>query len=108
MNFISRSGRWVWDTFNFDKDTVPIAIDRESERHVYCDPSVGTDYLIPAIAYTLVDEMEDHRKYMVIVIDDTDMSELASQLENELNVSRETVTRVDSLYYYQYYYYVYE
>ena len=70
--------------------------------------SFRENYLIPAIAYTLVDDMEDHRKYMVIVIDDTDMSELASQLENELNVSRETVTRVDSLYYYQYYYYVYE
>lgn len=108
MNFISRSGRWVWDTFNFDRDTVPIAIDRESERHVFCDPAPGTEFLIPSIAYTLIDEMADHRKYMVIVIDDTDMSELASQLENELNMSRETVTRVDSLYYYQYYYYVYE
>lgn len=108
MNFLSRIGLWVWDTFNFEKDTVPIAIDRESERRVYLDPSAGTAYLIPSVAYTVVEEHENYRKYMVIVIDDNDSSEIAEAMEQELHLTKLEVTRVDNLYYYQYYYYAYE
>lgn len=108
MNFLSRTGLWVWDTFNFEKDTVPISIDRESERHVYLDPVEGTVYLIPSIAYTLIEEHESYRKYMVIVIDNSDSSEIAEAMEQELRLTKLGVIRVDALYYFQYYYYAYE
>lgn len=106
MNFLFQTGLWVWDTFNFNRDTVPIAIDREAERRVYVDPAPGTAYLVPSIAYTIIEDHEDHRKYMVIVIDSSDDSDIASDMERELNLTKLGVTKVDDLYYYQYYYYV--
>ena len=107
LNIISRSGLWVWDTFNFREDTVPIAIDRESETHVYSEPEQGTEYLLPAIAYTLLSENDNGRRvYMVAVIDTAYPSECVNALKSELELTGEEVTTSGGIYYYTYTLYV--
>lgn len=106
INIISRSGNWIWDTFNFKKDTVPIAIDRESATHIYYEPAAGTEYKLPSIAYSLISDTNEQREYLVIVIDNDDSSELAADIEKELNLVLDRKVNVNNLYYYQYHYYV--
>lgn len=105
MNVLIKTGYWVWDTFNFEKDTVPIAIDREAERRTMLDPPQSTEYPVPSIAYTMLEEVGGRKKYMVIVIDNNDDSFYVSELKKSVKLVDITVTESGGLYYYQYYMY---
>lgn len=103
MDVFAKSGKWIWDTFNFREDTVPIAIDREAERHIYNEPASGTQYIIPAIAYSLLSESEDGlRKYMVIVADEANPSLYVTDLKSKLNLIGEEIIKSGDVYYYTY------
>lgn len=103
MDLFTRSGKWVWDTFNFVSDTIPIAIDREAERHVYNEPEQGTVYNLPAVAYSMLSESADGvRNYMVIVADTARPSEYVEALKTELDLRNEEVLQSEGVYYYTY------
>jgi len=103
MTVINRTGQWLWDPFNFRTDTVPIAIDRESQRHIYCEPEPGTQYVTPSIAYKLLsEEANGLRKYMIVVVDTANPSNIVADLKTQLNLTGEEVTRVENTYYYSY------
>ncbi len=103
MNVINKSGNWVWDTFNFTSDTVPIAIDRESQRHIYCEPESGTQYIKPAIAYKLInEEANGQRKYVLIVVDTSNPSSIVADLKSQLNLTGEEIIKSNDTYYYTY------
>jgi len=107
MNVFTMSGKWVWDTFNFCIDTVPIAIDREAQKHIYCEPEPGTQYIKPSIAYKLLSENEDgRRKYMLIVVDTDNPSAVAQYLKTQLDLRGEEITRSGDTYYYSYTLYI--
>lgn len=107
MDVVSKSGKWVWDTFNFEEDTIPIAIDREAEAHVYNEPESGTEYSIPAIGYSLLSESSDGvRQYMVVVIDNQNPSTYVEDLQEQLNLIEDRVIKSGDLYYYTYTLYV--
>lgn len=107
MEAFTRSGNWVWDTFNFLEDTVPIAIDREAMRHIYNEPEPGTEYIHPSVAYKLLNENEDgRRKYMLIVIDTDNPSNIAEYLKTQLDLRGEEIIRSGSTYYYTYTLYI--
>jgi hypothetical protein len=103
MNVINRTGQWVWDTFNFRTDTVPIAIDRESQRRIYCEPEPGTQYIKPSIAYRLLsEEANGVRRYMLIVIDTANPSSIVADLKTQLNLTGEEIVKSGDTYYYSY------
>lgn len=103
MTVINRTGQWLWDPFNFRVDTVPIAIDRESQRHVYSEPEPGTQYIVPSIAYKLLsEEASGLRRYMIVVVDAANPSNIVADLKSQLNLTGEEVTRVGNTYYYSY------
>lgn len=107
MNFFAASGDWIWDTFNFLEDTVPIAIDREAQRHIYSEPEPGTQYIRPAVAYSLLSENEGgRRKYLLVVIDTANPSDYATALKAELDLRGEEVVRSGDTYYYSYSLYI--
>lgn len=107
LDVISKSGKWVWDTFNFREDTVPIAIDRESERHLYNEPESGTEYYLPAIAYSLLSESDKGlRKYMVIVADKDKPSQLVTDLKAVLDLTGEEIITVGGTHYFTYTLYI--
>lgn len=103
IDVFGTSGNWIWDTFNFREDTVPIAIDRESMRHVYSEPEPGTEYLLPAIAYSLLSESENgQRSYMLVVADTARPSTYVTELKSRLSLSGEEVIKSGDTYYYTY------
>lgn len=109
MNVISLHGYWIWDTFNFNEDTVDIAIDRESETHVFKNGTSETDYIQPSVVYSLNHADKDHQIYNVEVIDLKNPSQLASDLKENLNleevvdeITGEFVVIQDSEGYYHY------
>lgn len=103
MDVFARSGDWIWDTFNFREDTVPIAIDREAERHIYNEPASGTEYIKPAIAYSLLSESDDGvRTYMVIVVDTVNPSSHVAELKTKLDLHGEEIIKSGDSYYYTY------
>jgi hypothetical protein len=107
MNAFTRSGKWRWDTFNFFTDTVPIAIDREAQRHIYCEPEPGTTYIQPSVAYKLLNENENgRRKYMLIVVDTDNPSDTANYLKTQLDLRGEEIIRSGNVYYYTYTLYI--
>ncbi len=105
MDVLSKEGKWVWDTFNFNVDTVPIAIDRESEKRVLFNPGQDTEYSAPSIAYTIIDEGVEKNKYMGILIDSVNPSDIDSDLHESLDLIDLGVTESDGLYYYKYNFY---
>jgi hypothetical protein len=107
MNVFALSGKWVWDTFNFRDDTVPIAIDREAKRHVYSEPEPGTQYIRPSIAYKLLSEDDDgRRRYMLIVVDQAHPSDICTYLKTQLDLRGEEVVKSGDTYYYTYTVYI--
>lgn len=107
VNVFSVSGNWLWDTFNFREDTVPIAIDRESERHIYYEPESGTQYIRPSIAYSLISENDNgRRKYMLVVIDTEYPSQYVTALQAQLELVGEEVIHSGDTYYYSYSLYI--
>lgn len=48
---MSTLGLWRWDTFNFVKDTVPIAVERESNLHIYYNQNETSQTLYPSIFF---------------------------------------------------------
>lgn len=103
MDTINKSGNWVWDTFNFTTDTVQTAIDRESQRHIYCEPETGTQYIKPSIAYKLLSEEDNgQRKYVLIVVDTANPSSIVDDLKSQLDLSNEEIISSDDVYYYTY------
>lgn len=107
MNAFTISGKWVWDTFNFREDTVPIAIDREAKRHIYSEPEPGTQYIRPSIAYKLLSENEDgRRKYMLIVVDTANPSDVCAYLKTQLDLRGEEIVKSGDTYYYTYTLYI--
>ena len=104
MKYIIKKGIWVWDTFNFQEDTVPIAIDREAELRVVFEPSQETTFSAPSIAFSLIDEEESgRRKYAIIIIDDSEESDVVADFESTTTAVRYDVTESGGLYYYSYY-----
>jgi len=107
MDVFTISGDWIWDTFNIIEDTVPIAIYREAQRHVYCEPEPGTEYIRPSIAYKLLSENENgQRKYMIIVVDTANPSDVVQVLKSKLTLHGEEVIRSGDTYYYTYTLYI--
>lgn len=107
MNALSRSGHWIWDTFNFLEDTVPIAIDREAQQHLYNEPAPGTQYNKPAIAYSLLSENEGgRRKYMLVVVDTANPSSIVAELKMLLDLRGEEIVKSGDTYYYSYSLYI--
>lgn len=107
LDAFSQKGQWIWDTFNFREDTVPIAIDRESERHIYNEPAPGTEYVRPAIAYSLLsEEPNGQRRYMIVVVDTNRNSEYAAYLKTRLDLTNEEITKSGDTYYYSYILYI--
>ena len=106
VDTLSKSGNWVWDTFNFQTDSIPIAIENEAYRHIYYDPEAGTTYIQPSIAYMLVSEADEVRHYIVIVIDTHSPSELSEDLRAQLHMNAPTVTKHGDFYYYSYNLYI--
>ena len=97
----SIDGLWIWDTFNFVKDTVPIAIEREALRHVYFDPAPGTQFVAPTLAYTLLsEEASGKRTYSAILIDNDNPSRYYTELKNKISATNEDVVKNGNLYYY--------
>lgn len=103
MDVVNKDGKWLWDTFNFREDTVPIAIDRESQRHVYCEPETGTQYIKPSIAYKLVsEEANGQRNYVLVVVDTANPSSIIEDLKTQLTLTDEEIITSDGTYYYTY------
>ena len=102
MEYLIPNGLWVWDTFNFEEDTVPIAIDREAERRTVFEPTGGEEYSPPSIAYALLSEEGGRRKYMVIIIDDYYESTVASNFEATSGAIKMDVTESGGMYYFRY------
>lgn len=101
VDVFAKSGNWIWDTFCFRDDSVPLVIDREAERHVYNEPASGTQYYLPAIAYSLLSEREDGlRNYMVIVADTQNPSPYVAELRNRLDLIDDDVVKSGDVYYF--------
>lgn len=100
INILSTHGHWLWDTFSFREDTIPIAIEKESRRHIYFNPESGTEYIQPSIAYSLVSEFEGIRRYMLYVIDYKNPSQLALDISSFFDSPITRTTSVDGRYFY--------
>lgn len=46
-------GEWLWDPFEFEKDSIQDATKRDAEAHVYFDPPTGFRIAYPCIIYSL-------------------------------------------------------
>jgi hypothetical protein len=111
MDILNVHEHWIWDTFNFRTDTVPQAIDSESQRHVYLNPEAGTAFIQPSIAYTYVSETDGVLRYSVYIIDERDSTSSQfkhdveahfSSPESEGTLNYISTTHVGNFYYYQY------
>lgn len=102
VNILGKSGHWLWDTFNFTKDSVPIAIEKEAQRHIFYDPQPDTEYIQPSVAYLLTQETESSRKYMAIVIDEHNPSAFMDDVQETFNTADPQVTKSGDFYYYQF------
>lgn len=106
VDILSKSGHWIWDTFNFEKDTVPLAIDREAERHVFYDPPAGTEFIQPSVAYVFINEVDEVRKYSAIVIDEYNPSAFANDIQDTFGSDAPRITKSGDFYYYEFNIYV--
>lgn len=88
MDVLSLHGHWIWDTFNFNEDTVQIAIERESLRHIYEEPGPSTEFIQPSVAVSLLQASLLNQIYSVVVIDEHNPSELGSDLEAALSMEK--------------------
>lgn len=43
--------KWLWDPFNFEKDNISEAIQKEARRHVYFQPPENLKIAYPCIVY---------------------------------------------------------
>lgn len=102
VDVLSLHKHWNWDEFNFLEDTVPKAIERESLKHVYKNPTPETEYIQPSVAFYLISADRQSQKFSITVIDNKQVSELASNLESALNLVS-TGTEVDGEYTYYHY-----
>lgn len=103
INILSADRLWIWDTFNFYVDSVPIAIEREANTHMFPNPEAGTTYLQPSVAYALISETDSQKIYSVAVIDEDPDSPLAIRLADELGLQPAGErTHVGNFYYFWY------
>lgn len=89
VDALSLHGHWIWDEFNFDVDTVPIAVDRESKRHVFKNADESTEFIQPSVSFKLLHADKTSQTYSVEVIDSKETSELSENLETELNLLKD-------------------
>lgn len=102
IDIVSEDKLWIWDTFNFETDSVTSAIERESMTHIYYSPEAGTDFIQPSVAYALVSENDGVRKYSVIVIDDNNPSVLFEKISEEFSLTDSQTSYVGGRYYYRF------
>lgn len=89
IDVISMRGYWIWDEFNFETDTVPKAIDRESLRHVQKGSDYDSESIQPTVFYSLMYADKDSQEFLVVVVDLHNPSELCESLEAHLNLKKD-------------------
>ena len=102
LEVLLRHRHWNWDEFNFANDTVPKAIERESLKHVFKNPTTETEYIQPSVAYYLISADKDSQRYSITVIDNKDVSEFASDLQTAMNLVLTGTEVVGEFTYYHY------
>lgn len=103
VDILSSHKHWLWDSFNFKKDNVPDAIEKESLRHIYFNPEQGTVFIQPSVAYTFVSEnIYGIRHYLFMIIDKKYPSQLASDIEEVLGLEKKGTRTDGEFYYYSY------
>lgn len=88
VDVISLRGYWIWDEFNFETDTVPLATDRESLRHVQKGSDFDVEFIQPTVFYSLMYADKDIQKFSVTVVDTHNPSDLCASLEEHLNLEK--------------------
>ena len=110
-SIFSKTGKWLWDPFNFDTDDIETAIQREASRHVYYQPPETIKMAYPCIIYTLsrddllhADDIAYNRKkrYSVMVVDKNPDSELPDILADMFHVKMERHFTADNLHHFVY------
>lgn len=89
VDVISLRGYWIWDEFNFETDTVPLATDRESLRHVQKGSDFDVEFIQPTVFYSLMYADKDIQKFSVTVVDTHNPSDLCASLEEHLNLEKD-------------------
>lgn len=103
IDVLSVPGHWIWDTFNFKTSTIPSAIQSESERHVFYDPTSQIEYVQPSVVYKYISEGDDNaRVYSIDIVDQHDPSEFAEALGERLDMSFISKETIDSFTHYYY------
>lgn len=104
-------GKWVWDPFNFDEDTVDEAIRNEAPKHVYFQPPETFKMKYPCIVYDIeqdntirADDLIYRRKkvYNVTVIDKNPDSELPDAFADIFNARMNRHFTSDNLHHFTY------
>lgn len=102
LDVFALHGHWRWDDFNFDEDTVPIAIDRESLTHIVRNPGQNIEYVQPTVTYAFLSADRYSQKYSVVVIDQKNPSELCSDMEANLNLTAISTVKIGDFYHHSY------
>lgn len=103
VDILSAHSHWIWDTFNFTTDTVPDAIERESLRHIYYNPSDDTTFIQPSVAYYFLSENSyGVRHFKFVIIDNHYPSQLVSDIEAKMTLTKVSTKKEGDYYYYTY------
>lgn len=103
IDVLSSHGHWIWDSFNFKRDNVPDAIEKESLRHIFYNPQEGTVYIQPSVAYTFISEnSQGLRHYTFLIVDQNYPSQLALDMEAAMELEKIGTRHIDDFYYYSY------
>lgn len=102
IDVLNTHKRWIWNDFSFVEDTVPIAIERESLRHVFRNPSPGTVYIQPSVAYSLITADKKTQKFSIVLVDNKQESQLRVDLENAIDLTFLRSEVIDDFTYYYY------
>lgn len=102
IDVLNTHKRWIWDDFNFVEDTVPIAIERESLRHMFRNPDPGTVFIQPSVAYSLITADKNTQKFSIVLVDNKQESQLRVDLENAIDLTFLRSEVIDDFTYYYY------
>lgn len=100
-------GVWLWDPFDFVRDDLQAAIEREAKRHVYYQPPPNVQIAYPCIVYSLSNidtKFADNVPYMrqkqydLTVIDKDPDSMIVDKVSNLPRCSFDRMYIADNLY----------
>lgn len=95
----SRFKYWKWDPFNFTNEYTYKEIEKESPKHVFYNPSIGTEYPNPSIVFY---KDSGSVSYSVEIYDIKNPSDIAKYYAKRFKMSIKSTENIGDNYKYSY------